>query len=170
MPYTTNFQWIEPQIGLQRIVDVSTVQMHPLGTIRKAKDAGSNNNGEGEFMYVKGVANGARGAMVTIAEDDYSTALLAPDAIGQVGVLMADLTAGTFGWAQISGKAVAKVGAGYVDNALVYATATAGTSDDAAVAGDRVKRARGASAIDVPETGMAEIELGRPFVDDGSAA
>lgn len=171
MAYTTSFKHVEPRVGAQPIADVSTTQLHPLGTIVRAVDTGSNANGEGEFIYVKGVASGARGAFVTINEDDFSTTLLAANAIGRVGVMMSALDATTdFGWVQISGKAVGKALTGYLDNGLVYATATAGSIDDAVVAGDRVKKAKGASAVDGPETGMAEFELDRPFMDDATAA
>lgn len=83
---------------------------------------------------------------------------------------MADAVAGTYGWFQIGGKAVGKALAGFVDNANVYATATAGSVDDAVVAGDRVKGAVGASAVGTPSTGLAEFEIARPFMDDGLAA
>jgi hypothetical protein len=75
-----------------------------------------------------------------------------------------------YGWYQISGKAVGKCLAGYADNGLVFATATAGSIDDAVVAGDRVKLAKGASAIGTPSTGLAEFEIQRPFMDDATAA
>jgi hypothetical protein len=38
------------------------------------------------------------------------------------------------------------------------------------VAGDRVKLAKGASAVDTPSTGFAEFEIHRPFMDDATAA
>jgi hypothetical protein len=78
--------------------------------------------------------------------------------------------ANQFGWYQIQGKAVARVATGFVDNANLYATATAGTADDAVVAGDRIKNAVGASAIGTPSAGLAEVEIARPFMDDGLAA
>ena len=170
MAYTTNWQFTEPQIGIQAPTAVSSTMQHPLGTIRRAVDRGNNANGEGEFIYLKGVASTVAGSWVTYNEDDYSTALLAADAIGQVAVAMAATVASTYGWYQIKGKAVAKAAAGFADNGNVYGTATAGTADDAVVAGDRVKRAKGASALDGPATGMAEFEIDRPFVDDGLAA
>jgi hypothetical protein len=126
--------------------------------------------GTGEFIYLAGVANTALGSWVVYNPDDYSTTLLAADAIGPVAVAMAPAVANLFGWYQISGKAIGKVLAGFVDNANVYATATAGSVDDAVVAGDRVKNAKGASAIGVPSAGLAEFEIWRPFVDDGLAA
>ena len=58
----------------------------------------------------------------------------------------------------------------FADNANCYATGTAGSADDSVVAGDLVKNAKGASAIDTPSTGLAEIELYRPFMDDGLTA
>ena len=78
--------------------------------------------------------------------------------------------ANQYGWYQVRGKAVGKALTGYADNGLVYATATAGSVDDAVVAGDRVKKAIGASALDAPATGMAEFEIDAPFMDDATSA
>jgi hypothetical protein len=38
--------------------------------------------------------------------------------------------------------------------------------DDADVAGDYIRGMKGASAIDMPSTGLAEVELGYPEVAD----
>jgi hypothetical protein len=168
--YTTNWQIISPQIGFQAISDTSTTQNHPLGTVVRAVDRGTNQNGEGEFVYAKGVASTAVGSWVTFHEDDYTTTLLAANDIGQVGIAMSANVASQYGWYQIKGKAVGLCLTAYADNGLVYATATAGSVDDAVVAGDRVKKAIGASAIDAPATGMAEFEIDRPFMDDATAA
>lgn len=170
MPYTTNWKSIDHQIGVQNIADTSTTQLHALGKIVRAKDFGDNANGEGEFIYLKGVASTAVGSWVIYNSDDGTTALLAADAIGPVAVAMSANVANQYGWYQIQGKAVGKALTGFADNANVYATATAGSVDDAVVAGDRVKQAKGASALDGPATGMAEFEIDRPFVDDGLAA
>jgi hypothetical protein len=126
--------------------------------------------GTGEFIYLQGVANTALGSWVLYNADDWSTVLLGADMIGPVAVAMAPVVASQYGWYQIQGKAVGKVLAGFVDNANVYATATAGSVDDAVVAGDRVKNAKGASAIGTPAAGLAEFEISRPFADDGLAA
>jgi len=138
-----------------------------LGDIVKAVDP---TYGAAEFIYLKGAANTVLGSWVLINPDDWTTTLLAADMKGAVGVAMAPTVAGEYGWYQINGKAIGKVLAGYLDNALVYATSTAGSVDDAVVSGDRVKNAIGASATDGPGTGLAEFEINRPFVDDGSAA
>lgn len=151
----------------QAFDEVSTTAKHALGLVVRAKDP---TYGAGEFIYLKGVASTAVGSWVTYNADDNSTALLAANAIGPVAVAMAATVADTYGWYQISGKAVGKALASYADNGLVYATATAGSIDDAVVAGDRVKLAKGASAVGTPSTGLAEFEIQRPFMDDATAA
>ena len=154
-------------IGSQPIADTSTTANHTLGTIVRAKDP---TYGAGEFIYLKGVASTAVGSWVTYDQDDNTTVLLAANAIGPVAVAMSANVASQYGWYQISGKAVGKALAAYADNGLVYATATAGSIDDAVVAGDRVKLAKGASAVDTPSTGLAEFEIQRPFMDDATSA
>ncbi len=153
-------------IGMQPIAVTSTTQNHPLGTRVKAHDS---TYGAGEFIYLQGVASTAVGSWVTYNQDDNSTTLLVANAIGPVAVAMSANVASSYGWYQIFGKAVGKCLTGYVDNALVYATATAGSIDDAVVSGDRVKGAIGASAIGTPSSGLAEFEIQYPLADDGSA-
>lgn len=154
-------------IGAQPIASSSSVQKHGLGQVVSAVDPVL---GAGDFIYAKGAASVVRGSWVTINLDDGSVNLLAAADIGPVGVAMTTVPAGEFGWYQVSGKAIGKALVGYLDNALVYATATVGSVDDAVVAGSRVKNARGASAVDAPGAGLAEFELNRPFADAGSAA
>jgi hypothetical protein len=170
--YTTNWQISAlGGGGFQPIDETSLTQKHELGTIVTAIDRGSNANGVGEFVYAKGVGSTVAGSWVTFHEDDWSTTLLAANDIGRVGIAMSANVAGpNYGWYQIGGKAVGKALTGFADNGLVFATSTAGSIDDAVVAGDRVKKAIGASALDGPATGMAEFELDRPFMDDATAA
>lgn len=161
------FKATDHRIGLQPIADTSTTQQHPLGTIIRAEDPTYL---AGEFIYLKGVASTAVGSWVTYNMDDGTTTLLAANAIGPVAVAMSANVASQYGWYQIHGKAVGKALAGFLDNGNVYATGTAGSVDDAVVAGDRVKGAVGASAVDTPSTGLAEFEIARPFMDDALAA
>jgi hypothetical protein len=161
------FKISSPLIGAQPIDVTDTTQNHALGTIVKAIDP---TYGEGEFLYVKGVASCAVGSALLVNEDDYTTSLLAANDIGRVGFSMSANVASQYGWVQISGKAIGKVLAGFLDNANVYSTATAGSLDDAVVAGDRVKNCKGASAIGTPSAGLAELEIDRPYVDDALAA
>ena len=135
----SDYQIVNPIVGMQNIADTSTTQNQPLGTIVQANDVAS-------------------------------TAYGSANAIGPVGISMSINVASQYGWYQIYGKGVGKCLASYADDGLVYATATAGSIDDAVVSGDRVKLAIGASAIDTPSTGLAEFEIQYPFMDDGSAA
>lgn len=170
MAYSTRWTIFDPAlVGWQPIAEVSTTQRHPLGLEVQAEDRGSNANGVGTFVYAKGVSSGARGAWVGINADNGGTTLAVADGVYPlVGVMMSDLDATTdFGWVQIVGKAVGKPLAAFADDANVYLTSTPGSVDDAVVAGDLVFNAKGASAIDGPETGMAEFELSRPFTKNG---
>lgn len=149
-------------IGAQAIADTSTTQRHPLGTIVRAKD---DDDGEGEFIYLKGVASTAVGSWVTYNADDWSTTLLAANAVGPVAIALSANVASQYGWYQISGKAVGKCLTQYADNARVWITATAGSVDDTSVAGDGVINAKGASAT-VADSGVADFEIARPWVND----
>jgi hypothetical protein len=164
------FSIIDNKMGLPGITTITSAAEYPTigalaGTIVQASDP---TYGTGEFILLKGLAATAVGSWVTYNYDDNSTTLLAANAIGPVAVSMTANTSPTaYSWYQISGKAVGLALAGFVDNANVYATATAGSVDDAVVAGDRVKLAVGASAV---SGGLADFEIARPFMDDGLAA
>lgn len=151
------------RLGQTLIGSVDTVAAVPVGTIVTATDP---TYGAGEFIYLKGLDSTARGTWVTYNLDDGSTALLAANAIGPVAIAMGATVTGTWGWYQISGKAVGKALTGYLDNALVFSTGTAGSVDDTVVDGDMVHLAKGASAVDTPSTGLAEFEISRPYTDD----
>lgn len=148
--------------GAQAIADTSTTQRHPLGTKVRAI---SDTYGMGEFVYCKGVASTAVGSAATINQDDWSTTLTVANAIGSIGFAMSANVANQYGWYQIWGKAVAKVGT-VADNANVYLTSTDGQLDDAVVDGDMVHLAKFASANGTPSSGLAEIEISYPYSDD----
>lgn len=155
------------QIDEFESVDATSSQPnHPVGTIVRAKDTSTDARGEGEFIYLKGVASTAAGSWVTYNMDDGTTTLLVADAIGPVAVSMsANIVATTYGWYQISGKAVGACLTLFADNGAVFATATPGSIDDTSVAGDLVNLAKGAS-LTVVDSGVADFEIHRPFVDN----
>lgn len=159
------WSFINPILGAQPITETTTTEnaAHPVGTILQARDA---TYGAGEFIYLKGVANTVVGSWVTYNADDYSTTLAAANAVGPVAIAMSANVASQYGWYQIGGKAFGLCLASFADNGDVYLTATAGSVDDADVAGDYVRGALGASARDTV-TGGAEFELWRPQVADG---
>lgn len=138
----------------------------PYGTVVTAVDP---TYGSGAFIFLKGLDATAVGTWVTYNTDDGSTTILAANAIGPVAVAMSACVTGKAGWYQIDGKAVGKALSGFLDNANVYSTATAGSVDDTIVAGDRVQNCKGASAVGTPSAGLAEFEIWRPFVNDALA-
>jgi hypothetical protein len=151
-----------PLIGTQPIADVSTVQNHQVGYIVQAIDS---TYGAGEFIYLATTASIPVRSWVTYNIDDGSVTLTAANAIGPVGVAMATGVASSWGWFQISGKALGKCLTSFADNGKVYLTSTAGSVDDTVVAGDLVTPATGASTT-VAASGYAEFEIQRPFVND----
>lgn len=93
-------------IGAQPIANTDTTQKHPLGTIVRAVDP---TYGEGEFIYLLGVASTAVGSLVTYNASTYTTAL-APVGTNKpqpIAVAMSANVASQYGWYQISGIAVA---------------------------------------------------------------
>jgi len=167
----SNFINTGSQIYNQAIDENSTTQNAPLGTVIQAEDKATTAYGAGEFIYLKGVASTAVGSVVLIDQDDFSTSLAVANDVGYLAVAMAATVANEYGWYQITGKAVIKGLTGLADNASLYLTATAGSLDDAVVAGDRVKGyAKTASALDTPSTGLAEADIRNPYVDNGEAA
>ena len=154
-----------PSLGFPKMTAVDDSAKVALGTRVQAVDP---TYGVGEFIYLKGVANTALGSVVLLSPDDYSTSLAVANDKGKLACAMAATVADRYGWYQIYGKGVAKVLTGFVDNADCYLTATAGSVDDADVAGDFIRGVKGASAVGTPAAGLAEVELGYPEVQDGA--
>ena len=147
-------------VGHQMAVVGDTSAIHdsalnPLGS--RAFDAAGR-----EYVYLLGVASTVAGDFVSFDEAHVTTRLVA-NAKGRVAVAMAAVVAAKYGWYQIYGSATGNVLAGFLDNGLIYATATAGSVDDAVVAGDLIVGAMGRSAV---ASGQATIELNYPFATD----
>jgi hypothetical protein len=163
----SDFKIIGPVTFDQAIDETSTTQMAPLGMIVLAEDQAATGYGVGEFIYLAGVASTAVGSWVTIA-DNQTTALAVANGIGQVAVAMSANVASSWGWYQISGQAAGKVLVGFAATGSdAFLTGTAGSLDDADVAGDFVLGGVPLSAIGTPSGGLAEFQLNRPSVSDG---
>src|SRR6266436_3386189 len=98
-------------IGATPIAQVDSVQRHALGTVIQAVD---DTYGQGEFIYLKGVASCVVGSVCIYdgagggAGSAYQAALVPSTANldEPLAVAMAALVANTFGWFQIRGSAV----------------------------------------------------------------
>jgi len=92
--------------GSQPIADTSTTLNHPLGTIVRAK-SDTAASGEGEFIYLTGVASTVVGDIVEY-NTSFQTGLasIALTVPNPLAVAMSANVASQYGWYQISGEAV----------------------------------------------------------------
>lgn len=158
---TRNWNILEQYPGYQPIEDTSTVQNHPIGARVKALHA---TYGEGEFIYCKGVANTVVGDACTITVNTGATVRALAASRGLVGVAMSINVANQYGWYQIFGTGVVKAGT-VANNGQVFSTATAGTVDDAVVAGSMITGAILRSADGTPAAGFALVSLIYPSLN-----
>lgn len=147
-------------------------QEHPLGTIIPASDPVY---GDGEFIYLLGVAGTVVGSLVTWggssgvapgAVPTFQTALAPATAnLAQpVAVAMSANLAGQYGWYQITGNAVVAENGTFAANAPVFLTAaTAGVVTTAIAAGKQILNARSIIADGQPAAGFGVMEMSRPF-------
>lgn len=99
------YSLIDDVIGAQALTVTDTVQRHPLGKIVRGKDP---IYGEGEFIYLLGVANTIVGSVVTWHPSTFQTTLCAVGGNVPQGVAVAlsANVAGQWGWYQVGGVAI----------------------------------------------------------------
>ena len=164
---TTNV-WVpvNPYVIKQPINAFDTTQNHPLGTIVRAFHA---TLGQGEFVYLTGVAGTAAGLVVTF-NDSTGVTGLAPNTanLGKpVAVAMsANIVTTTYGWYQIAGSATVLKTAVKVDPAVatkVTISATSGRVMQTSAAGKVILGAVFDTATTVTSTtSTAVVTLNRP--------
>lgn len=155
------------RVGFQPIATTSTTQNHATGLVVRAADP---TYGEGEFIYLKGVANTVVGNVVTyIASTGLTTLSLTSGVVNggaPLAVAMSANVASQWGWYQISGDATIKKTAVKVDPAgttHVYLSATSGRVMQTSVSGRMVIGARWiATATVTSTTSTAIATLQRP--------
>ncbi len=118
------FSQVNPTVGVQPFNDwfaPDTVQRNQLGITVMAVDPFW---GTGEFLYIKSNDTILKGSLV-MWDESYNGALL-PNTTLQgfpFGVAMAPMASGTYGWIQISGRAVYKTNATVAADAAIGITA-----------------------------------------------
>ena len=157
------YQVTDERIGTQPIADTSTTQNHPLGTIVRAVDP---TYGEGEFIYLLGVASTVVGSLVEYNATTYQTALSANTAnkVGPVAVAMSANVAAGYGWYQIGGLAVIKkTNVTWEPQIAVFQSATTGRVMDTVVTGKPILGARSANLTTVTSTtSTIVVSINRP--------
>lgn len=156
-----------PELGTQPIGATSTVQNHPLGRIVTAYDP---TYGEGEFIYLLGVASTVVGSIVsyngnTSGTPTWQTALAAATANQGVSlaVAMAANLAASYGWYQIAGMAVCATNGTLATGPGKVYLAGSGQLTSTAAAGEEVLNAVNVTATGTPASAQAVVEINRPF-------
>lgn len=168
MAYPTNLkfrQTFPAIVGLQPIDSTSTTQNHPLGTIARAEEFGAG-YGEGEYIYLKGVASTAKGDLVVYDAKAGTTTRTVATSRGNVAVAMSANVASQYSWYQISGEAIVNTtaaGTGAANPNLIV-TATAGQATVAATGAAVIYGAVCKAAQDTPSAGFTQVQINRPFV------
>lgn len=162
MAYPTGvaFMHTGQAIGMQQIHETSTTQMHRLGTLAKAHDF---TYGEGEFIYLAGVASTAQGDLCNFNSKTGATVrsvLSGTGATGPCGVAMSANVASQYGWYQVSGSTPVK-SATVLAHGECYMTSTAGQVDDAVSVDAKVA---GMTFRSTDSAGYATAQLSRPCV------
>lgn len=152
---------------MQPIANTETTAKHQLGSRLKAVDPVY---GEGEFLYLKGVASTVVGSLVTwdgasSGTPTYQTVLCPSTAnLAQpVAVAMSANVAGQFGWYQISGAAVIATNGTLAAGPGPVYIGTAGTVTSTAAAGKQILNARNDTATGTPAANQAVVQIERPF-------
>jgi hypothetical protein len=162
---------VDNQLGLQPVAFSSAVQNHPLGKTVRAYDPVY---GEGEFIYLVGVANTVVGSVVTWGSSSGTIpnaipswqTVLAPSTanLGQpVAIAMSANVASQYGWYQIEGQAVVVENGTFTAGAAVFLGAAGGLTTTVA-AGKQVLNARSVIADGQPSAGFGVVEIDRPTV------
>lgn len=147
--------------GLQHIFAGELDQVYDNTNDHNVGDLARDDDGN-IYVFGKGVASTAQYSWVSF-DEAYQSTLLVANAKGRVGIAQAAIVTNKYGWYLVYGTGSGKVLTGFADNGVVYATATAGSIDDAAVAGDFIVGAIGRSAI---SGGLATMELNWPIATD----
>jgi hypothetical protein len=140
---------------VEGLTQVDTEKRFPLGT--------RINLGNAEYVYVQGVSSGAANKWVTFTAAGVTT-LLAANASGMVGILLADLDATTdFGFVIVKGDfATASVVAVSAAGLPLYIDGTSGRADAGTdVSGDLIL---GAISTGAASSNLAAVFLNHPMV------
>lgn len=160
------FTPLETRAGIQPIAVSSANQNHPLGTIIRAYDP---TYGEGEFIYLLGVAATVVGSVVTWGGQSSGTptfqTALAPSTANldqPLAVAMSANVAGQYGWYQIGGNAVVATNGTLAAGPGPVYLAGSGQVTSTQANGKQVLNAVNVTATGTPAAGQAVVEINRP--------
>lgn len=156
-----------PVLGMQPIANIDTTKNHPLGMIVTATDP---TYGQGEFIYLLGVASTVVGSVVTYNGNSSGTptwqTALAPATANlaqPLAVAMGANVASSYGWYQIAGNAVCATNGTLAAGPAPVYLAGSGQLSSTAVAGKQMLNAVNVTATGTPAASQAVVEINRPF-------
>ncbi len=142
----------EVEMGLPPIADTNTTALAALGKVTRARH---ETYGEGEFVYMLGVASTVVGSVVSYNATTYQTTLLPSTAnLGTpVAVAMSANVASQYGWYQVEGLAVMKKTAVQcAPQGKIYISGTAGRVFITSTSGKQILGAKAANLTTVTST------------------
>lgn len=153
------------EVGLQPIATTDTVQNHRLGTVARAFDS---TYGEGEFIYLLGVANTLVGSLVIYNAKTGQTTL-APNTANKgqpVVVAMSANVASQYGWYQRKGTAlIKKSSVACSPDVAIFLSAIAGRIMPTVASGKQIIGARVAEAASVSaRVSQIAVTIDRPIL------
>jgi hypothetical protein len=149
---------------------VDPTPLYSVGTIAKAFDIDPlSNYGEVELIYLKADSADLVGSVVTHG-GGYKATFAVANAVGNIAASISVKEIGQYGWYVVKGNVPVLALTGFLADQKFYLTATAGSVDDAAVAGDDIFGAISVTAVGMPSAGLAVVNLNNSFVMDGLAA
>jgi len=140
-----------------------TTQRHVLGTVVKAVDPYW---GFGEFMYIKSNDALLKGSIVMY--DEAYLGVLCPSTAGQgfpVGVAMAPIASGKFGWIQLSGRCVYATVSTVAADVAIGVSGTGAGLVGAATTGKQLVNARNRIAATGTVTVTAQTQAGSAILN-----
>lgn len=156
-PTTIAFHEAYPQLGLQPLMSTSTTKAHPLGTIVQGVDSVY---GQGEFIYLEGVASTAAGDAVVYDSAAGTTTRTVAASKGPVAIAMSANVASQYGWYQISGAGVVN-SSGATSGSVCGTSSTAGQLGNTTTA-QQIEGMKFTTAQDGPGSGFTGVQLSRP--------
>jgi hypothetical protein len=152
------------KLGISDPTTTSTTAVFALGSVQQFYDTVIGDTGE--YIYVQFGATVTVGQVCTI--DNTLKAALASSTTHAnkgwaVGFAIGSAADTEYGWLKVSGKVKAKA-ATVAASTQMFLTTTAGTIDDAAIAGSQVLGAKIVTADGTPAAGFCYAQINRPHV------
>lgn len=118
--------------------EVHDTKQNTLGAVREFDT--------GFYIYLEGVASTAANDWVVYKQGTFTTARMTTAMRGNVAIASAAIVANKYGWYGVRGAFTANNLSASLSNGYLYATATAGSAEDALIKNEQIQRATATGA------------------------